>query len=57
MEVELIEDEHNLIRQLNNDGYRPGWARTALLRATLPKDDDLDQPPPPYNDNGSHFNH
>ena len=56
IEVELIEEEKLLIRQLNSDTFRPIWAPTPLLRASPPQDDEQDSlPPPPYNGSGSAF--
>ena len=56
IEVELIEEEKLLIRQLDNDSFRPIWAPTPLVRATPPQDEEQDSlPPPPYNGSGSNY--
>lgn len=56
IDVELVEEEKNLLRQLNSDQDRLDWTRRALTRALPPYEDDPDQTlPPPYNGNGSNF--
>ena len=45
--MKLIEDERNLLKQLSDDGYQPGWHKLVMApRTSISYDPALG--PPPY---------
>ncbi len=50
--MRLIEEEKDLLRQLSEENYRPGWHKVVMVpRGTSTVDDSLGEPPP-YNNHG-----
>lgn len=46
IQMELMEAERELFRQLSDDGYRPGWHKIVMAPRTPVSNDQLGGPPP-----------
>jgi protein-S-isoprenylcysteine O-methyltransferase Ste14 len=46
IEMRLVENEKDLLKQLTDDNYRPGWHRIVMAPFTPPVNDQIPEPPP-----------
>jgi protein-S-isoprenylcysteine O-methyltransferase Ste14 len=47
IEVRLVAEERDLLRQLSDENYRPGWHKVVMVpRGKSAVDDALGEPPP-----------
>jgi len=46
IEMRLIEAEKDLLKQLSDDNYQPGWHKIVMAPRTPPTSDQLSEPPP-----------
>jgi len=46
IEIRLMEAEKDLLRQLSDDGYQPGWHRMLIAPRPPSSNENMSEPPP-----------
>ena len=46
IEMRLVETEKDLLRQLGDDNYRPGWHKIVMAPRGSSNNDQINEPPP-----------